>query len=103
MSSQLPEGPERKAAEKAKTGTARSADDSWPDVYEECFSMSRVAWPPKVSHINDFIAREAEVIYLANKLFPASEGIWTLFRCEPFDVGTAGDGNFVIFGVHVET
>ena len=78
LCSQLAEGTERKAAKKGKTG-ARSADDTWPDVHEEAFSYSRVPWPPDVSGIKDFISREAEVIFLANRLFPAPPGEWHFF------------------------
>ena len=72
----LAEGTDRKSTKKAKSA---ASDDTWPDVHEECFSFARVAWPPDTSLLKDFLPRESQIIFLADKLFPAEEGVWTFF------------------------
>ena len=75
MCSGLAEGTGRASvAKKVKTSAPRSEDDDWPNVHQEAYSFARVDWPPDTDHIDDFLPREAEIVYLANAVFPVQPG-----------------------------
>ena len=75
MCSGLVEGTGRASvAKKGKSTAPRNEDDDWPNVHEEAYSYGRVDWPPNTESIRDLLPREAEVVYLANAMFPVQAG-----------------------------
>ena len=55
-------------------------DAMWKTVHEAAYADMDVPWPPDISALWMFRDREAEVVFLANHLFPCKElGMWSFF------------------------
>ena len=61
------------------------SDVEWKSIHEEFCTQFQLPWPPPVqelSHVNQFRAREAEVVWFANRIWPVTAdqvGTWMFF------------------------
>ena len=63
-----------------KSHKKNKGDVLWKTVHEAAYADMDVAWPPDISALWMFRDREAEVVFLANHLFPCKElGMWSFF------------------------
>ena len=63
-----------------KSHKKNKGDVMWKTVHEAAYADMDVAWPPDISALWMFRDREAEVVFLANHLFPCKElGMWSFF------------------------
>ena len=59
----------------------KSKNAEWKAVHEQIYSVHGFQWPPEVDEFLrlGFLTREAEIIWLANRLFPEQGEGWQWF------------------------